>query len=298
MTEAYHDALNEQAKQSIWATLRQEAANLPAAEKASLIADVAGIFDPTPISDGVGGVLSLIQGDFLGAGLSVVGMVPYVGDLGKIAKIGKRAPRTAAILKNLLTKGDNAARAGEAFLKNNFTLQQIKAAREQATKRVREALLKARNKLPCKDCAKLKNQGKKQLQMPSGTGSGKWKTPDGRPPRSGNGTYEFDTPVELPDGRKVSSVEYRDGFPNFDSYTKDGKHTLWEVSGDADTDAARLTRQMRETNPGYKPPDPNQYVLHHFEDGQVGYVPRKIHDRAEGGAAHSGGNTIVNNDLF
>jgi hypothetical protein len=298
MTEAYNDALTEQAKQGVWATLKEEAINLPAIEKASLVADVAGIFDPTPISDGVGGVLSLAQGDFLGAGLSVVGMIPYVGDLGKIAKIGKRAPRTAKILQKILTKGDDVAKAGEKFLRNNYTLKQIAAAREQATKRVREALLKARNKLPCKDCAKLKNGGKKQLQMPSGTGSGKWKTPDGLPPKSGSGTYTFDTPVELPDGRKVSSIEYREGFPDFDKYTVDGKHTLWEVSGNANTDANRLTEQMRETNPGYKPPDSDDYVLHHFEDGQVGYVPRDIHDRAAGGVAHSGGNTIVNNDLF
>lgn len=298
MSEEYSKALADQGKQSVWSTLREEAANLPAVEKASLVADVAGIFDPTPVSDGVGTVLSAAQGDFLGAGLSILGMVPYVGDLGKIAKIGKRAPKTAAILKTMLTKADDAAKLGEKFLRNNFTLKQIAAAREQAARKVRAALLKARNKIPCKECAKLKNQGKRQLQMPTGTGAGKWQTHDGLPPSSGSGTYKFNDPVELPDGRKVSSVEYREGFPDFKNYTVDGKHTLWEVSGDADTDAARLTRQMRETNPNYKPPDPEKYVLHHFEDGDVGFVPRSIHDRAEGGAAHSGGNTIVNNDLF
>lgn len=298
MTEAYNDALAQQSRQGIWATLKEEAANMSALDRASLTADVAGIFDPTPISDGVGGVLSIAQGDWLGAGLSVLGMIPYVGDLGKIAKIGKRAPRTAAILRRIMTRGDDLARAGEHFLRNNFTLRQIQAAREAATRRVREALLKARNGLPCRECAKLPNGGRRQLQMPTGRNGGRWHTPDGKPPANGNGTYTFDQPRTLPDGRTVTSVEYRDGFPRLDNYTHDGKHTLWEVSGDANIDGRRLTRQMQETNPNYRPPDPDQYVLHHFEDGQVGYVPRNIHDRALDGAAHSGGNTIVNNDLF
>jgi hypothetical protein len=298
MTEAYNDALQQEAKQGIWATLKEEAKGLSASDYAGLVADVAGIFDPTPISDGVGGIISLAKGDWLGAGLSVLGMIPYIGDAGKIAKIAKRAPRAARLIEAAFLKGDNLAKAGEAFLKNNFLMKQIKAAREAAAKRVREALLKARSKLPCKDCAKLPNGGKKQLQMPSGKSGGKWGTPDGKPPASGNGTYTFDTPATLPNGKKVSSVEYRDGFPNFDKYTTDGKHQLWEVTGDVGKDTTALTREMRKTNPGWSPPDKDLYVLHHFEDGAVGFVPRSIHDKGIGGAAHSGGNTIVNNDLF
>lgn len=53
--------------------------------------DVAGLFDPTPISDGVNGVISLFRGDFLGAGLSAVSMIPYVGDAAKLGKLGKWA---------------------------------------------------------------------------------------------------------------------------------------------------------------------------------------------------------------
>ncbi|NJO56251.1 MAG: hypothetical protein HC834_07790 [Rhodospirillales bacterium] len=298
MSEAYNDALSEQARRNVWQTIKDEAKKLSPSDAAGLVADVAGIFDPTPISDGVGGVISLAKGDWMGAGLSVLGMIPYIGDAGKIAKIAKRAPRTAALLKTVMTRADNMAQAGEAFLKSNFTLRQIATAREAAAARVRAALLKARQGAKCADCKKLKNQGAGQLQMPSGTGAGKWKTRDGKPPRSGTGTYKFDNPVTLPNGTKVSEIKYKDGFPDFGPYTANGKHSLWEVSGNAKTDANRLTRQMREINPGYKPPDPKQYVLHHFEDGQVGYVPRVLHDRALGGAAHSGGNTIVNNKLF
>jgi len=56
---------------------------------------VAGIFDPTPISDGVDGLISLFRGDFLGAGISVVSMVPYIGDAAKLGKLGKFAETIA-----------------------------------------------------------------------------------------------------------------------------------------------------------------------------------------------------------
>jgi hypothetical protein len=65
-------------------------------EKAALLLDlgqmaldIAGIFDPTPISDGVSGVISLFRGDWLGAGISVASMIPYIGDLAKAGKLPK-----------------------------------------------------------------------------------------------------------------------------------------------------------------------------------------------------------------
>jgi Flp pilus assembly pilin Flp len=52
--------------------------------------DVAGVADPTPISDGVSAAMSISDGDLVGAGLSLVSMVPYAGDaLGKTAKGAK-----------------------------------------------------------------------------------------------------------------------------------------------------------------------------------------------------------------
>lgn len=45
-----------------------------------LTVDLVGIFDPTPISDGVSGVMSLGQGDWKGALLSMAAMIPYFGD--------------------------------------------------------------------------------------------------------------------------------------------------------------------------------------------------------------------------
>lgn len=63
---------------------------LSATDLAVLIADLAGIFDPTPISDGVSGLISLFRGDLAGAGLSVASMIPFAGDaLAKSAKFAK-----------------------------------------------------------------------------------------------------------------------------------------------------------------------------------------------------------------
>jgi len=99
MTDAYQDALQEQAKKSLWDTLAQEAKGMSKLEVASLTADVAGIFDPTPACDVAGGLLSLAQGDLLGVGLSVASFIPYAGDaLAKPLKIAKRAPRTAKLI--------------------------------------------------------------------------------------------------------------------------------------------------------------------------------------------------------
>ena len=57
--------------------------------------DIVGIFDPTPISDGASGLISLARGDFLGAGISALSMVPYVGDAAKVGKLGDFAQTLA-----------------------------------------------------------------------------------------------------------------------------------------------------------------------------------------------------------
>ena len=51
--------------------------------------DIVGLVDPTPISDGVNGLISLGRGDWLGAGISAVSMIPYVGDAAKLGKLGR-----------------------------------------------------------------------------------------------------------------------------------------------------------------------------------------------------------------
>jgi len=63
-------------------------------ELAASAADVAGMIDPTPASDLIGAGLAVRKGDWLGAGMSLVSVVPYVGDaLAKPAKAVRAAKR-------------------------------------------------------------------------------------------------------------------------------------------------------------------------------------------------------------
>jgi hypothetical protein len=51
--------------------------------------DIVGVFDPTGVADGLGATLAAKNGDWLSAGISGLGIIPYVGDLAKAGKIGK-----------------------------------------------------------------------------------------------------------------------------------------------------------------------------------------------------------------
>lgn len=300
MSQHYNDALAEQLRKNVWEQLKTEAASMSKVEYAQVSADIIGIFDPTPASDAVGAVLSAAQGDALGVLLSLAGMIPYAGDaLAKPAKIAKHAPETAKALEKMLRASDNLAMAGKEVLKKSgLTLQQVAEARNQALKKVQQAMLDAKQKMPgCVTCQGLDGT-KRKLDMPTGKTNGKWQTPDGNQPTDGNGLFKFDQPKTLPDGRTVSGIEFHNGAPNFDEYVVGGKHELWEVTGDVDKDAKGLTKMMQEIDPNWEPPTKKDFVLHHFEDGKVGYVPRVLHDKAIGGVAHTGGNSMINTKEF
>ena len=56
---------------------------------------VAGVFDPTPTCDAIDGLISLLRGDYVGAGISALSMLPYVGDAAKLGRLGKFADTAA-----------------------------------------------------------------------------------------------------------------------------------------------------------------------------------------------------------
>ncbi len=62
-----------------------------AADLTQMTLDIVGIFDPTGISDGANALISAGRGDWVGAGLSAVSIIPFVGDLAKAGKLGKWA---------------------------------------------------------------------------------------------------------------------------------------------------------------------------------------------------------------
>jgi hypothetical protein len=76
---------------------------------AQLGLDLFGIFDPTPISDGVNAFISLCRGDFFGAAVSVVSMIP-AGDVAKILKLERYLGSLQALVR--AAKKDAVLRLG------------------------------------------------------------------------------------------------------------------------------------------------------------------------------------------
>ena len=79
---------------------------LSGADLATLILDLIGIFDPTPVADGASGLLSVFRGEWAQAGFSVAAMIPYLGDTGKVLKFTK-------MLKEFRHLGDMAGDAAK-----------------------------------------------------------------------------------------------------------------------------------------------------------------------------------------
>ncbi len=78
---------------------------------------VVGIFDPTGLADGADALLSLGRKDYWGAGISALGIIPYLGDLAKIGKL----PKLLKIIENVvgMAKTDSKfAQVVEPLLKN------------------------------------------------------------------------------------------------------------------------------------------------------------------------------------
>ncbi len=106
---------------------------------------VAGIFDPTPVSDGLDGIISLFRGDFVGAGISVVSMVPYIGDAAKLGKLGKFAESIAKAVDLAKLDPAFAQQIGPALDKIAGTLNSVPI--DSLPKPAREALLSMKSKL-------------------------------------------------------------------------------------------------------------------------------------------------------
>jgi hypothetical protein len=71
-------------------------------ELAQTAVDIAGIADPTPISDGISAAMSLAKGDYVGAGLSMISMIPYLGDaVGKPIKAARNAKKVVKLRKEI-----------------------------------------------------------------------------------------------------------------------------------------------------------------------------------------------------
>jgi RHS repeat-associated protein len=71
------------------------------------VLDAGGVVEPTPFCDLTSAIISGFRGNFGDAGWSLLGMVPYVGDLGKVGKYGGKAAKYADKLKDIDNAVDN-----------------------------------------------------------------------------------------------------------------------------------------------------------------------------------------------
>ncbi len=252
--------------------------------------DAAGIVDPTPISDGISAVMSAAKGDWIGAGLSAVSMIPYLGDA--VAKTAKGA-RAIKKLKELT----------EAIAGTIKKLDAVKLANKKlAAKRVRDARRKAED--ACAGCKPHEKHGVHGLPQ-NDPPKQHWK--DGTP---GDGTFVKNTK----DGELV--VPYKDGYPDYSKATLNGQPVVKgsvEIpamngsqgpKGD-DFKAARDAMREKTGNqhwPGSSASDPLSdktlppgHTWHHKEDGvTMELIPQSAHS----GISHTGGASIVTDPKF
>lgn len=69
-------------------------------EVVSAALNLAGIVDPTGVCDGANAVLQIKNNEWSGVALSVCDLIPYIGDLAKVGKIGK----DFQVIKNAITR--------------------------------------------------------------------------------------------------------------------------------------------------------------------------------------------------
>lgn len=71
--------------------------------------DIVGIVDPTGVADGMNGMISLGRGDYAGAIISLIGLIPYIGDAAKLGKLPKYAKSVRKAV-NLALKDEKFAK--------------------------------------------------------------------------------------------------------------------------------------------------------------------------------------------
>lgn len=95
---------------------------------AQITLDLAGVIDPTPISDGTNVLVSVSRGDWFGAGLSGLGLIPFIGDLAKAGKLGRWMQTVEKVVARARQNARFAEWARPALKKLSSILEQVPAS--------------------------------------------------------------------------------------------------------------------------------------------------------------------------
>ena len=258
-------------------------------EASKTAADLSGIVDPTPASDAISMGMSLAEGDWVGAFLSGVSFVPFLGDtIAKPLKFARAAKTVAAIERKAAALAKTISHYKSAAVR--IAQRKMAAAAERA-RRAMEAGKRYAESLKCTNCPKVSNRF--GTQLPTG---GSWKNKTGGIGEKGNSRWTSE------DGRV--SLDYKEGYPDFATSDPpsiypigDGKVEI-EMKGDrTDFNSAReaMRKKLGDNNwPNNGDNKPKGYTWHHSEDGTtMQLVNRDIHAKTRSGPSHIGGESIV-----
>lgn len=264
------------------------AAREKALDEAQAVLDAAGIADPTPISDLVSGVISAVRGDWVGAGLSLISAIPYVGDA--VAKTGKGAKLVAKLAEIEKRIADNTAKAKQIIsnaLKSDTAALRAKKAASKAEK-IEEALVK--------DCPIRGNEFGTHAPVEGWIGKpgdSAWNPAEG-----------VKNPERLEEIQSVlgdKKLQFKDGYPDFSPYA----HKV--EMPDGSLVPARVEIEMKGVNgPDFKAANeamakklgvnaydaPDGFTWHHNQDGvTMELIPSELHNNVP----HSGGASLARN---
>jgi hypothetical protein len=238
--------------------------------------------------------MSAARGDWFGAGMSLVSMLPYAGDaLGKSAKGAKLLARIAALRKRIANNVMRGRQIIANALKRDAAAIRAKKALQKAEK-IEEGLVKG--------CPvggnRFGTQSPRDGWVGGERGDGIWD------PRKSGMKKERVEDIESVTGGKP--IQWRDGNPDFSEYTYKGKGPGGELvdgkveielsrTGDRNADFANARQAMAEKlgQPSFKEPD--GWTWHHKEDGvTMELIPSDLHNNVP----HSGGVSVAKDPSY
>jgi len=265
--------------------------NFSGLEGAQLVTDITGMIEPTPFSDIAGGIIAVARGDLLSLGTSLLGIVPYVGDLGKLGKWAKRGVSDSryATISRMVNQYTDIKRQ-IAVLSQTKALQRTRAEMWDYYQRS----LRGENCAKCVAAA-----AKIRSALPAhGTWSGVKGNSVWRPDGSSNLSPEVASLVHRRGG-----VPFNEGVPDYSRFATElpgGIRTMpmemtgrrrditnaWRQYSDTmSANGSTLSRsQLREMK--------NEFTWHHTAEGMQ-MVPSALHDIPSGGPKHIGSRSLL-----
>lgn len=247
-------------------------------ELAQTAVDIAGIADPTPISDVIGAGMSLYTGDFIGAGLSLISIVPYAGDaLGKTAK-GARAAKKINSLKKSIAASIAAVNKAKKSARKEAAAAVRAQRKAAAAKRAEEAAITIK-------CPKRCTPPSNPFGVSRLPNDGTWKG------TRGNSAWMPDASTDrgkaILEATEGKPIKFKDGYPDFSEFATHRVEIKNMTGKPSDFTAAKREAGLKNTPPGM--------TWHRHQDGvTMELIPSDINNNVP----HDGGASITRSPEF